>query len=295
MTIVQTIVTQVQMRSLSLLSLLLIAIWSLSPLGGQASLRIIHPLIHHNITTRPLEYANTNAKILTYGYGSDDTDSMFTPTNVLFGAAMLGITSSSSHYVDSWNNLKVPWIEYLDPSTADVDGWYPVPKLLQLNSSDDFTSLIGIPLSTISSASNLTTSFNIETSYWTLSCPVFEDLGDDLDVDALNRTEAPSYAYPPLGNATDDQPKNLLLFSVNTYNSSEPRDPTANTRLRRITYVDYNNGPAYNVGPGSLVTANCTIKTSYVEVSASCLSGSCTAVRIRNSHKPHAPESWDII
>lgn len=111
-------------------------------------------------------------------YEGADTASQFVPANALFGAALVGASSgasSSLSSIDAWGNTKIPWIEFLDPSTEDADGWYSVP---QLNSSDDFTSLIGISLSLISDATNLTTSFNIEASYWTLSCPVYGNLTD---------------------------------------------------------------------------------------------------------------------
>jgi hypothetical protein len=301
MTIVQTVLTQIQMRSLSLLGLLLIAIWSLSPLGSQASLRIIRTARQSNFTTQPLQYVNTSYDLMSMSVGSDDTDSTFTPMNVLFGAAMMGLSSSASQHVDNWNNMKIPWIENLDPSTADTDGWYPIP---QFNSSDNFTSLIGIPLSEITLASNLTTTFTIETSYWTLSCPVFENLGngsnatgqwDDasrakLEAD-IGRFVDPGYQSQQ--NTSSFDPQNMYLYSQEfLHNNSESWDSPANARLRHITYLDNNNGPGYTSNPTHWVAANCTIKTRHVEVSASCASGSCTAVGIRNSQKPHAPESY---
>jgi len=294
MTIVQTVLTQVQRRSPSTLGLLLIAIWSLSPLGSQASLRIIGSSIQPNNTTRLLQYVNTTSNILDLEYAGADTASQFVPVDVLFGAAMLGTSSSSSFSVDAWNNMRVPWIEKLDPSTVDADGWYPVP---QLSSSDDFTSLIGVPLSMVSGASNLTTSFNIETSYWTLSCPIFENLGDGNnatgypdDIAEAKLSAKMQQLMDPgeavLENITSFTPENFYIYSLDTHNDSEPWDSPVNMRLRHITYLENNNYPADWVG------ANCTIKTRYVEVGTFCSSGSCAAVKIRNSRESHAPESW---
>ncbi|KAH0022154.1 hypothetical protein KCU78_g5863, partial [Aureobasidium melanogenum] len=288
MTIVQTVLTQVQMRSPNLLSFLLIAIWALSPLGGQASLRIVGSMMQATNTTRLVQYVNTTMDGMPYIGG--DTASDFVPVNAVFGAALVGASSSSSSSVDAWGNIKIPWIENLDPSMADAEGWYPIP---QLNISDEYTSLIGLPLSLISDARNLTTSFNIETSYWTLSCPVFEDLGDGqsatgYDAAAENKLLAEMKKYQdPYGvslyNTTAAH--NFYLYSVNMYNDSESWDSPSNKRLRHITYMENNNDPAH------WVAANCTIKTTYVEVSTFCSAGRCTAVRVRNSHAPHAPES----
>jgi hypothetical protein len=297
MTIVQTVLTQVQTGSLSVLGLLLIAIWSLSPLGGQASLRIIDSAIRSSSTTWMLQYVDTRSNPLDTKVTGVDTTSQFVPVDVLFGAAMLGSLSNPLFSVDNWGNMKVPRIESLDSSTADAQGWYPVP---QLNSSDDFASLIGIPLSMVSHGSNITTSFNIETSYWTLSCPVFEDL-----YVALNLTEYSIWNHydstvAELTAAMDqfEQPglmaaynttcgsANVYLFSIDLHNASLPWDSPVNTRPRHITYMDDNNDH------GHWVAANCTIRTTYVEVSAACSSGSCTATDIRSSRKTHAPETY---
>jgi len=294
-TIFQTVLTQIQMRTWSFLGLLLIGVWSLSPLGSQASLRIIDTATQPSNTSRPLQYVNTTSDFFNFTYAGVPAASQFVPVNVLFGAAMLGSSASSSFYVDNWGNLKIPWVEALDPITADADGWYPVKEL---NSSDDFASLIGIPLSTITLANNLTTSFSIETSYWALSCPVFEDLGDGVNATTghfdngsyAELTAAQGLFQDPselaVENVTSYTAQNLYLYSVNTYNNSEPWDSPVNTRLRHITYMDNNNDP------GHWIAANCTIKTTYVEVNASCSSDNCTAVAIRESRESHAPESW---
>ncbi|KEQ69868.1 hypothetical protein M436DRAFT_75635 [Aureobasidium namibiae CBS 147.97] len=277
-TIFQTVLTQIQMRTWSFLGLLLVAVWSLSPLGSQASLRIIDTATQPSNTSRPLQYVNTTSDFFNFTYAGVPAASQFVPVNVLFGAAMLGSSASSSFYVDNWGNLKIPWVEGLDTMTADGDGWYPVKEL---KSTDDFASLIGIPLSTITLANNLTTSFSIETSYWTFACPVFEDLGDGVNASTGhfdNRSYADLTASQGLfidssesavENTTSYTAQNLYLYSVNTHDNSEPWDSPVNTRPRHITYMDNNNDP------GHWIAANCTIKTTYVEVNASCSSDNC--------------------
>ncbi|KAH0333936.1 hypothetical protein KCU81_g9645, partial [Aureobasidium melanogenum] len=269
MTIVQTVLTQVQMRSLSLLGFLLIVIWSLSPLGGQASLRIIRSNLQANDTIWRLQYVNTSSNVLTGIYEGADTASQFVPVNALFGAALVGASSSSSSSVDAWGNIKIPWIERLNTTWEDAEGWYPIP---QLGSSDEYAALIGLPLSIISDSSNstdnLTTSFDVETSYWTLSCPVFEDLGDGLNatgyydpIEEANLTRAMTPFLDPsvesIYNTTvPGSGQNLDLYSVSMYDYNQSWDSPVNTRLRHITYMENNNGPAH------WVAANCTIRTT---------------------------------
>ncbi|KEQ66111.1 uncharacterized protein M437DRAFT_40911, partial [Aureobasidium melanogenum CBS 110374] len=196
MTIVQTVLTQVQMRSLSLLGFLLIVIWSLSPLGGQASLRIIRSNLQANDTIWRLQYVNTSSNVLTGIYEGADTASQFVPVNALFGAALVGASSSSSSSVDAWGNIKIPWIERLNTTWEDAEGCM--------------------------------------------------------------------------------------------YDYNQSWDSPVNTRLRHITYMENNNGPAH------WVAANCTIRTTYVEVNVFCATGSCTGVKMRKSRRPCSPESWTV-
>lgn len=283
MTITQTILTQVQMRSLGFLGLLLVAIWSLSPLGGQASLRIIGATFQAINTTRPLQYINTSSSILSLHYAGGDTAQQFVPVSALFGAALVGRSSEQASSIDNWGNLKIPRIESLDTSTKDIDGWYPIPPL---NSSDDYASLIGVPFSMVSNENNVTTSFNIETSYWALLCPVFGTFVGYESVSATDPNKKWDLNLTTGNTAATKINQNLYLTSETTLNYSQPLDSQVNASLRHIIYSDRNNDPA------DLVGANCTIKTSYVEVSIVCSKDSCASVAIEKSRKPLAPESW---
>jgi hypothetical protein len=292
MTIVQTFLTQIQMRSWSLLGLLILAIWSLSPLGSQASLRIIGSTVQPTDTNRQIQYVDTRANPY---QGSGDvmgTAGTSEQANAIFTAVILGRPSNSSASIDTWGNVKIPWIERMDRSTADPKGWYPIP---QLNSSDDFTSLIGIPSSAISFIGNSTTSFAIQTSYWNLSCPVFRNLGngrnvtgghDDALFAALKADVAQFVEFNGTGNMTALPPQSLYLSSVDAYRTSDPWRAESGTPLRLIKYADNNNSPGQYVG------AECTIKTIYVEVSILCSKGSCIAVKIRDSRKFSPAGSW---
>lgn len=247
---------------------------------------------------RHFEYVNTSSPIWYHYFSGAGYPGGFGPVNALFGAALVGSSSgpsSSLGSVDTWDNTKIPWIENLDPSLADAEGWYSVP---QLNSSDDFTSLIGIPLSMVSDAPNLTTSFHIETSYWTLSCPVFENLGNGTnatgysDAAATAKLSAEMETFEdPVGVAfynSSQASGNLYLYSVVSDYDSGPWDSPSLTRLRHISYMDNNNDL------DQWVAANCTIRTTYVEVSIICSSGSCVADGIRKSRDPCTPESWTM-
>ena len=59
-TVVNTILTQMSLRVLSAAGLILILAWAISPLGGQASLRVITIAQQNTTSTAPVKYMSTN-------------------------------------------------------------------------------------------------------------------------------------------------------------------------------------------------------------------------------------------
>lgn len=68
------------------------------------------------------------------------------PVNALFGAALVTLATAQTLDLDSWGNIKIPMIEYLDTTLAVGEGWYQIPSNL---STDHYASLLGLPLSEI--------------------------------------------------------------------------------------------------------------------------------------------------
>lgn len=262
-TITQAIMTQIQLRALNIVGALLVLLWALSPLGGQASLRIIGTAIEATETATTIRYINTTSPILDYEYDGADTLMELVPVDALFTAAMISPSTGQSAPVDAWGNFRVPWIEYLDSTTMGADGWYPVPETL---SNDDYSSLIGMSMSAINDSANLTTTLKIETSYWVLDC---------------------SYLGSSTGNMTALLGGKSMNMDLLTSDSA-----TRDTNIpRSIVYAD-------NVAVDddfSSNQANCTMQTSCVEVAVSCSEDQCTATDIRKSQKPYQSSGWTIL
>ena len=119
------------------------------------------------------------------------------------------------------------------------------------------TRFAGIPIKTLSTGGNL--SFNLETSYWYLDCPVLDHVPD-----------------PQLSNDSawfQGQNINILSSEHNTY-SSIPR------ALQLQTYSNNEDGEA-------TTRAACNLTTSYVEGQVFCESKDCAVIAIRRSNLPH--------
>lgn len=246
-----------------MVGVLLVILWALSPLGGQASLRVVGTKIEATEAATTIQYINTSSPVLDYEYDGGDTSSEFVPVDALFTAALISPSTTQAGAIDAWGNFRIPWIESLGSSTMGAAGWYPIPNNL---SNDDYSSLIGISLSAINSSANVTTTFGIEASYWLLDC---------------------SYLGNLTGNTTTLAGGKSMNMDLLTSDSG-PRDiniPRSVVYADQVaTYADLFHNQA-----------NCTMQTSYVEVSVSCSEDQCTATDMRKSQTPHRPTGWTLL
>jgi hypothetical protein len=221
---------------------------------------------------------NTTSNLLNGGYFQDDLAYKYIPVNTLFGAALISQTTLQEFSQDAWGNVKIPWLEYLDESTTDKDGWVQAPRNM---TSDHYSSLIGLSLSQITKDVNTSTSFDVETSYWTLDCPF---LGTPSQNDTYSQ-----YTYA-------DQEGAMSAGSTSLYLSS----PTCRTSTLQLRGLDYGMAPRsftyldddHEWSDAAWIAANCTIETSYVEVAIDCTGRTCTAVKIRRSRSWHPSAHW---
>lgn len=163
-TLGSTFKIHLELRTLNILGLTLLCAWSLSPLGGQSLLRILHEGTLSKTTV--VAYADTVNEGQRLSFFADATyfSSIFSPTTIKEGPE------------DLWGNVKIPFLH--KTPTRGGEEWteidYPRDKPI-------FSSLVGIPV-TNTSIGNST--FSIESTYISLSC------------DKLNKTRL-SWSYVP--------------------------------------------------------------------------------------------------
>ncbi|KAI9891281.1 MAG: hypothetical protein M1814_002971 [Vezdaea aestivalis] len=160
-TFLGTIDTAIQLRNPSFLTLGLLLLWSLSPLGGQSSLRLlsVKPWTNHTYSTIP--YMNTTI----INPASID----YNAVSPLYLAALLASNSSRHAPKDLWDSSKIPLyssvvqnFEQRDPKEKDqADGYLPVTDAVT------YSSLVGVPVGLLPKVDVML--FNITTRYFVFS------------------------------------------------------------------------------------------------------------------------------
>ncbi|KAF2219289.1 hypothetical protein BDZ85DRAFT_44759 [Elsinoe ampelina] len=164
-TVLSTVESQVLLWRATWLGLGLTCLWSLSPLGGQASLRLLSretrmvdsPLTVYYVNTaltglyRRLRYEQARAIYSTSWDNHSFYDSPnfaaseFPALQAVLLASMNAPTSTQASNEDLWNNVRIPRISRLANVTKDADGWKAVPENL---GKLDYASMTGVPITT---------------------------------------------------------------------------------------------------------------------------------------------------
>lgn len=252
-----TVTSQLKLHMLSFLGLILIAIWTLSPVGGQASIRQL--TIGMKTSSQSAKFAYMMPGITWLSGKTGCPAAGCATVNTLFVASLIAPAAIKKSPRDLWGSVKIPMIEsYENVSAPDKGGWYNTTE-----GDHTFSSLVGIPMHW-ANAPGYTYHMNLETSYLHLDCH-FSD----------NKHSAPSNASCGGGAC--------IWWSAN---AMKRRTETNITDLRPLSF-------SYIPASTFLRFAECTIVTSYVEVDLSCPSAStCGAARIRRSQLSHPPRSY---
>ena len=255
-TLFSTVSGQIILGLPTVAGILLILLWTLSPIGSQASLRIMGTA---NIPSYQSTLAQYQSSYFDYSYyeTADDLTEVVT-ANALFTTSLLGPASTKQSNLDTWGKVKVPMIEALE-TTADNDGW----KMVSANTT--YSSLSGILVTGPSASTDA--SMRMETSYWFLNCS------------SIRPTEGPGYLSE---NSTAARGTGAVIYSPDA-----KRLLNDNIRLRSIVYSMWLKLPNF-----TYPIAQCAIQTSYVELDVFCLGQNCTTVRMRPSTLPHKPTAW---
>lgn len=256
--------TQIRLRALNFVALGIIILWCLSPLGSQASLRVIYitPQYLRNATNlmamntfAPYEYSNAGS----WALGEISVGAPFT-------ASLIAGRLLQKQNQDLWGNVRLPSIENLHPNGTS---WIDIK-----DEQVEYTSLVGIPVGPLAVRGN--TSFSLVNSYLKVSCDTFELRPDDKSF-PLNYT---SNSPPLLSNKTLWV---ASMLSPTQFGLTIPQrfDPNE-------THVDPRqfNFETRTLGGGNTTFAHCHLTTTTIELSVTCSFGKCTPLAIRPSPNP---------
>jgi len=265
-TVFGVISTPFRLRLLHYVLPVLLVLWALSPLGGQASLRVVS--LHGTNTRRTVDVFYLDS--LTPN--ESDTISIFGDLmKAVFISALVAPLATKTAYQDLFGNLKVPLLEDFDATSRsrDENGWYSTESEHALS----YSSLIGLSTAGIPADGRIL--FNIETSYLYFDCLLTrQDYGYDGSVAHQN------FTWDRWGNGNcnngDGNGMALALGADPERNASDP-----STAPRKIWFGSR--------GDEAASTAECSVTTTYTEVSYGCNGKACLPVAIRRSRLPHGP------
>ena len=158
-----TVATSLSLGSFSLVPGLLMILWTLSPVGGQAALRVVSKADKNSTTAAIFSSVNFMSPYELHGPTVQLNPGIYAAINALFASALLSASKLKSSGQDAFGNIKVPLLEAL-PTPKTVDGWIPLPA----NANVIYSALNGLRTNNIEQDG--TSSWNMETTYMYADC-----------------------------------------------------------------------------------------------------------------------------
>ncbi|KAK7416466.1 hypothetical protein QQX98_005170 [Neonectria punicea] len=275
-TVISTITTIFDYGEFGLFAPLLIVVWTLSPLGAQSALRVLSFRPGATLSFQKLSYFNMSTPFPDTFVGAS-YGTYCAPVIALFLSSLGAPDSTKLSSLDTWGNIKVPYLEvlpdYKGPTSKD---WVSINQHENGTNAPTYSSLIGLPMAGIPENDN--TTFTIETSYLTFDCDSLTMVDDYLKA---SREISENSECTPKGNATCAMRMSwgytaTIPFPEGWTNDSTPRCDDPNPNARQFLYLDWSS--TYN---GTYAT--CLVQTSYVELQVECVGWDCVSTAIRPS------------
>ncbi|EGX45300.1 hypothetical protein TWF173_010964 [Orbilia oligospora] len=272
-TIASTVTTPYLLNSYNFLSAVLLCLWAISPLGGQASLRILKTEfveIQTDITSNYLDPFNQSS-FLEIGA---DVGLSLTESNNIYVSSLLSSAEVKNSPIDSWRNVKIPLLESFETNSSAIQGergWYNVPL-----GNVTYSSLLGTPIS--NRTANFTTI--IQSGYATIECSSLEIIDPDLCNEGRStrcfNTSNPritDWVFP--AHPTEGDEGANALYIVTGFNQTQTLLNITYDRTTPMDLIIQSRGESGNS------VGHCVLSQTFVEVQVDCLSTNCRASKIR--------------
>ncbi|KAK5946706.1 hypothetical protein PMZ80_000849 [Knufia obscura] len=276
----------VVLPGLGVLSIGVVLLWALSPVGGQSTLRVLVRGQSAAINSTTIYYFNNTGDDYS---GLFQGASMYTTyvsaLNAVFQATLGSIQRVKGS--DIWGNVKIPVLEYMPNYFAgpDEDGWYDFDEN---NYDSPYSALNGIVVSGL--RDGVDTNFTMETSYFNLTCSdptIFNTAGSengtlegfaDWAGDLFMRVDTSTQLFNGLYANTSNVGWSSYMVDTN-YKSSIHLDSDP---IYNIIYA------SKGVNAGWIAAYNCTMGNYHVESDILCTNSDCHVRRVR----PSKNASW---
>ncbi|KAJ3461057.1 hypothetical protein MRS44_011924 [Fusarium solani] len=159
-----TVVTLLYHRASKPLSIVLVLVWALSPLGAQSMLRMLESRLEPRVQDSTIIHFDTDAPtkqscmMPSSPDGSAGLVAMVSYVKTMFGAVLLSPSTTKLDSMDIWGNVKVPILK------SASDDWTSISWSAEL---EHYSAFVGIPITGISVGNK---TFHLESSYVDLSC-----------------------------------------------------------------------------------------------------------------------------
>lgn len=326
-----TIESQLLMQRITVIGANLLFLWALSPLGGQASLRLMQRDNRPTSAPAKLRYMTTGPAGAVFSYATENYGRRrYAQAGSLYNAALLAPLSTKLGAQDSWGNMKIPSLGSLNMSASDHDGWIEIPsKVLQ---PEDYASLVGVPIAGL--PDNADSNFTLEYNYLSVDCGPFDQqpypgLHGTNDPTATNYTKmdeiitghiwynksaADGHPFDPyLGRASFliDTPRDLarggfvenqkdtdifrgrLNGFIGYYNDSQLSQLERETP-RQLTFASVYGIDTQGESQGLSIT-NCSLFQHHVEASVKCIGTRCAVGKLRKSLTDTRPNALTML
>ncbi|RYN52336.1 hypothetical protein AA0120_g7569 [Alternaria tenuissima] len=312
-----TFESQLLMQRLTVVGVNLLFLWALSPLGGQASLRLMTRDMKDSYTSGKLRYMTTGPAATMWGLSSTYIDSgKFADAGALYTAALMAPLSTKLGTQDPWGNIKIPTLDSMNSSALGPDGWYSVPTDASL--PEDYSSLVGLPI--VGLPSRESSNFSLQYTYLSLDCQPWKQAPypglrgrDDYFTTNSTRLEElvpgqvwdDKETYNPFGNASAQDRNSFFMDTTRSYPGGVKEGNDGDLYMGRLNgfFGNYNSSlmpekelttnrdllfvsqyATEHDGNGiGLNIATCSLSQVHVEALAQCKGSTCATTKLRNS------------
>jgi hypothetical protein len=323
-----TVESQFLMQRFTIVGANLLFLWALSPLGGQASLRLMRRDQEASYASSKLRYLTTGPGGAMFSVATSNTQrTKFAEAGALYNAALLAPQVTKLGRQDSWGNVKIPRYESLNESSMDTDGWLAAPSSIKV--PETYASLVGLPIAGL--PNNADSNFTVEYNYVYVTCssseqqpyPGLQGTGDPTatnytKLDQLlpgqiwyNKSELSLQPFDPLdGRASfmldttrdlarpepnkKQKDSDVYLSRLDGFighqNQSRPLNQTELQRPRDLLFASV-YGISRDGTEQGLNIARCSLFQQHVEASVRCVGIQCSTTRLRKSRTDKRPNT----
>lgn len=314
-----TVESQLNMQRLTIVGSNLLFLWALSPLGGQASLRLMTRQDRDSFTDTKLRYLTTGPGGSMWGLSSTYVGSgKFADAGALYTAALLAPLDTKTGPRDPWGNVKIPNLEYINDTKPDVAGWVTVPDIQQ---PETYSALVGLPI--VGLPETRRSNFTVEANYLTVECGQFTQAPypgknstnifntdfaklDKLVPGQVWRNKSITNPFEP-----EDGQRASFFIDTNFGSPWDPEDPMYETLVGRLDafFGNYNQtrlsrkeaqearelsytsiyATSTDSSEFGLNMARCTLVQNHVEAMVECNGKQCAVKKVRKSLSDSRP------